>query len=299
MATFSPKPLPTIGVDKFTYFPLVTELTTGSVYSQGTTLPGTVSVEITDTAGTANFDADNVAYESAAYTENGGFTLTNASIPPDVAAEWRGMPRMAGAYVQRGVSRDAYFGVAWRVLISSGKHLYYKSFKGKFAFADAVGATTKPSSGAPTFKTSTATYSRLSRADEMQFAYIMEDNIEPLLGISVAEFEEKWFTDGNYCPPIITDVTVAIAPTTFSGAAGAIETFTATVTGTVDDVGGAGVAAMPQAVNWSVSPAQTDGTTITSAGVLTIGTGAARTFDVIAESAVDRLATATAVVTVT
>ena len=56
------KPLPTIGVDKYTFFKVLTDDSKGTTYGEPYTLKGTVQISPTDNGGEDTFDADNGAY---------------------------------------------------------------------------------------------------------------------------------------------------------------------------------------------------------------------------------------------
>ena len=57
------RPLPTIGVDKYTFFPLTADTAEALTYGEAITLQGTVEISPTDSGGSDVFDADNGAYE--------------------------------------------------------------------------------------------------------------------------------------------------------------------------------------------------------------------------------------------
>ena len=82
MSKFS-KPLPTIGVDKYTFFPLTSDAAEGAEYGSPYSLKGTVEIAPTDEGGSDVFDADNGAYETSNYIEKIGHEITNADIPPE------------------------------------------------------------------------------------------------------------------------------------------------------------------------------------------------------------------------
>ena len=85
------RPLPTIGVDKYTFFPLTEDTAESLTYGTAVALPGTVEIAPTDTGGSDVFDADNGAYCTETYIEKMGHDITNADIPPEVDAMWRGI----------------------------------------------------------------------------------------------------------------------------------------------------------------------------------------------------------------
>ena len=85
------KPLPTIGVDKYTFFALMSDTESGAQYGDAYNLKGTVEIAPTDAGGADVFDADNGAYETASYIEKLGHDITNADIAPEVDAMWRGL----------------------------------------------------------------------------------------------------------------------------------------------------------------------------------------------------------------
>lgn len=212
------KPMPRIGVDKYTFFKLTTDSAAGMKYGTGTTLPGTVEIAPTDAGGTDNFDADNIAYVIEAYTETLGHDITNADIPATVEAEWRGKTAADnGAFIMTGEQKLTYFGVAWRLLKADGTHRYVKYFKGVYSFGAAVGATTKPSTGASDKQTAQATYSATAtdyqNADGEGYKYMYIDEADVttnLIGTGegkyadLAAFEAAWFSD----MAVGTDITI-------------------------------------------------------------------------------------------
>lgn len=85
------KPLPTIGVDKYTFFNVVSDDENGTVYGEGINLKGIVEIAPTDAGGSDTFDADNGAYETASYISlaedgvvTGAPTIGGASINKNV-----------------------------------------------------------------------------------------------------------------------------------------------------------------------------------------------------------------------
>lgn len=193
------KPLPTIGVDKYTFFKLTSDTGEGAVYGEANSLAGTVEISPTDTGGSDVFDADNGAYESSAYIEKIGHDITNADIPPEVDAMWRGIERKNGVVEVGSDINTVYFGVAWRVLKSDGSYRYVRYYKGSYSFASNVGGKTKPSSGNIDRQTAKASYTALQRdCDNKYYAYFDEADLPS--GTTKDEFEAKWFTDMNYYP---------------------------------------------------------------------------------------------------
>ena len=96
MAKTNRKPLPTIGVDKYTFFPLTSDTAEGAEYGEAYSLRGTVEIAPSDSGGSDVFDADNGAYVTDTYVENIGHDITNADIPPEVDAMWRGLEMKNG-----------------------------------------------------------------------------------------------------------------------------------------------------------------------------------------------------------
>ena len=90
------KPLPTIGVDKYTFFAVKTDTSEGATYGDPYNLRGTVEIAPTDAGGSDVFDADNGAYETSNYIEKLGHDITNADIPPEVDSMWRGLTQKDG-----------------------------------------------------------------------------------------------------------------------------------------------------------------------------------------------------------
>lgn len=199
MATTS-KPMPTIGVDKYTFFKVLTDTEDGTTYDTAQSLPGTVEIAPTDTAGSDVFDADNGAYVTESYVEKMGHDLTNADIPPAVDMLWRGQTLNKGVAEVSGADSAPYFGVAWRITKAGDKHRYVRYYKGKYSFASSVGGKTKPSSGAAEKQTATANYTAVQRdSDGLYYGYIDEEQVEEL-GVDISTFEEKWFSDLSYYP---------------------------------------------------------------------------------------------------
>ena len=141
------KPLPTIGVDKYTFFNVISDTLEGAEYGEAYNLKGTVEIAPTDTGGSDVFDADNGAYETASYIEKIGHDITNADIPPEVDAMWRGVERKMGVVEVGNDTKTVYFGVAWRILKSDGSYRYVRYYKGSYSFASNLGGKTKPSGG--------------------------------------------------------------------------------------------------------------------------------------------------------
>lgn len=193
------KPLPTIGVDKYTFFNVISDTAEGITYGEAVSLKGVVEIAPTDAGGSDIFDADNGAYEAASYIEKIGHEITNADIPPEVDAAWRGITPKNGIVEVGNDTKTVYFGVAWRILKSDGTYRYVRYYKGAYSFASNVGGRTKPSSGSPEKQTAKATYSAVQReCDGMYYAYFDESDLPS--GITKETFEENWFSDLTYYP---------------------------------------------------------------------------------------------------
>lgn len=193
------KPLPTIGVDKYTFFNVISDTAEGITYGEAVSLKGVVEIAPTDAGGSDIFDADNGAYEAASYIEKIGHEITNADIPPEVDAAWRGITPKNGIVEVGNDTKTVYFGVAWRILKSDGTYRYVRYYKGAYSFASNVGGRTKPSSGSPEKQTAKATYSAVQReSDGMYYAYFDESDLPS--GITKEIFEENWFSDLTYYP---------------------------------------------------------------------------------------------------
>lgn len=193
------KPLPTIGVDKYTFFKVLTDTEEGTTYDTPYSLKGTVEISPTDNGGEDVFDADNGAYEIETYLENIGHEIENADIPPEVDALWRGLTLSDGAVLVSKVVTRTYFGVAWRILKSDGTYRYVKYFKGSYSFASNVGGKTKPSSGSAEKQTAKATFAAVHReSDDNIYMYVDQSDIESSEEYeSLEEFEAAWFSDMN------------------------------------------------------------------------------------------------------
>ncbi len=193
------KPLPTIGVSRYTFFPVETDTKEGTTYGEAVSLPGTTEIAPTDTGGNEVFDADDGAYESVAYLESIGHELTNADVPPYVDAMWRGLKQEENGMVTVSDTKTPYFGVAWRVKKSDGSYRYVRYYKGSYAFASNVGGQTQPSTGAPEFQTASATYTAVKRdSDGAYYTYIDESDFPE--GVTREGFEAEWFSDMEYKP---------------------------------------------------------------------------------------------------
>ncbi len=195
------KPLPTIGVDKYTFFNVVSDDASGAVYGEGVTLKGLVEIAPTDAGGSETFDADNGAYETTSYIEKIGHEITNADIPPEVDAIWRGLDMAKGVVEVGNDTKTVYFGVAWRVLKSDGSYRYVRYYKGSYSFASNVGGKTRPSSGSVDNQTAKATYTAVQRDyDNNYYAYVDESDLPE--GVTKETLEEKWFSDLNWYPSV-------------------------------------------------------------------------------------------------
>ncbi|MCC8160202.1 MAG: hypothetical protein LIO53_02615 [Oscillospiraceae bacterium] len=193
------KPLPTIGVDNYTFFELISDESGGAEYGEAYSLRGTVEISPTDAGGSEVFDADNGAYETSSYIEKIGHDITNADIPPEVDALWRGIERKNGVVEVGNDTKTVYFGVAWRILKSDGSYRYVRYYKGSYSFASNVGGKTKPSSGSIDKQTAKATYTAVQRDyDNNYYAYFDESDLPDT--VTREELEEQWFSDMNYYP---------------------------------------------------------------------------------------------------
>lgn len=197
MAETTKRPMPTIGVDKYTFFAITADSAEALTYGQAYSVPGTVEIAPTDSGGSDIFDADNGAYITESYIEKLGHDITNADITPEIDALWRGLEAKNGAVLISGVDKTVYFGVAWRILKADDTYRYVKYFKGAYSFASNVGGKTKPSSGAADKQTAKATYSAVqTECGNYKYMYIDEaDALENETYKTREEFEAAWFGD--------------------------------------------------------------------------------------------------------
>lgn len=192
------RPMPSIGVSDYTFFPVKSDTKTGTEYGEAVVLPGTVEIKPTDNGGVSKFDADNGAYISNSYIEKMGHDITNADIPPEVDAMWRGMKNVNGMVSVSGITKTPYFGVAWRVLKADATYRYVRYLKGSYSFASHVGAKTKPSDGDPDYQTAEATFTAVQRiSDGNYYQYIDETSLSEG---DKAVIAEKWFSDMSWMP---------------------------------------------------------------------------------------------------
>lgn len=193
------KPLPTIGVDKYTVFKMKEDTQNETTYDAAVEIPGTVEISPTDSGGSDVFDADNGAYDVCSYIEKIGHEITNADITPEIDAMLRGAELKNGVLEIGNDSKSVYFGVAWRILKSDGTYRYIRYYKGVYSFASNVGGKTKPSEGAPERQTAKATYTAAQRmSDGKYYAYIDEEQF--ITYMTKEAFEEKWFSDLSFYP---------------------------------------------------------------------------------------------------
>nr|DAZ26026.1 MAG TPA: tail tube protein [Caudoviricetes sp.] len=198
------KPLPTIGVDRYTFFKLETDTAEKPIYGEPYTLKGLVEIAPTDSGGSEPFEADNGIYEVSSYIEKIGHDITNADIPPEVDAIWRGLEQKNGLTEVDTNIKTVYFATAWRLLKSDNTYRYVRYYKGAYSFASNVGGKTKKMSGAPEKQTAKATYTAVQRdCDNKYYAYIDEADLPA--DMTRVEFEEKWFTDVNWYPNSIPE----------------------------------------------------------------------------------------------
>ena len=202
MATATKKTLPTIGVDKYTFFKVETDTAEATTYGDAQLLRGIVEIAPTDNGGSDVFDADNGAYVTTNYIEKMGHEITNADIPPEVDAAWRGLTLKNGGVEIGNDIKTVYFGVAWRIKKADGTYRYVRYYKGSYAFASNVGGKTQPSTGAPENQTAKATFTAVQRDSDGQYLYYIDETDLPQ-GVTKATLEEKWFTDMSYYPTAV------------------------------------------------------------------------------------------------
>ena len=199
------RPLPTIGVDKYTFFPVTADTEETLTYGTAVSLPGIVEISPTDAGGSDVFDADNGAYCSESYIEKLGHEITTADIPPEVDAMWRGIEMKDGLVRVTNTVGTKYFGVAWRILKPDNKYRYVRYLKGSYSFASNVGGKTKPSQGASEKQTAKATYTAVQTANSnCYYEYIDEDNFPK--DLTREAFEAEWFKSPTYTPatPVVS-----------------------------------------------------------------------------------------------
>lgn len=199
------KPLPTIGVDRYTFFKLLTDTAAGATYDSAYLFPGMVEIAPTDSGGSEPFEADNGIYEVSSYIEKIGHDITNADIPPEVDAMWRGLEQKDGLLEVGNETKTVHFGVAWRILKSDGTYRYIRHYKGVYSFASNVGGKTQKMTGAPEKQTAKANFTSMQRDFDGNYYAVIDENALPE-GVTKQLLEEKWFTDLNWYPGTTTVV---------------------------------------------------------------------------------------------
>lgn len=203
-ATKTTKPLPTMGIDMYTIFPLTKDPAEEgkATYGQAVSLPGITEIAPTDESGNAVFDADNGAYVSVPYVNNRGHELTTADIPAWAEAMLRGLSSEDGLVEVTDEVKAPYFGCAWRVMKPNGVYRLVRYYKGTYSFASAVGGQTNPSTGEPNFQTATATYTAVKRdSDGGVYGYLDLDALPE--GVEAATATEGWFKSMDYKPEAV------------------------------------------------------------------------------------------------
>ncbi len=207
MNTITSKPMPRIGVDKYTIFKLEDDGVTTpgkATYGEAVQIPGTVEIAPTDSGSTDVFDADNGAYLVEDVLEKLGHEITNADIPPEIDAMMRGLEVVDGGVEVGKVTNAPYFATAWRVTKADGTFRLVRYYKGKYGFASAVGGKTKPSEGAAEKQTAVATYTAAARDCDDKYYYYIDTASLPE-GVTVETALEKWFSDPNWYPTTVTE----------------------------------------------------------------------------------------------
>lgn len=194
------KPLPIIGVDMYHFAKVLTDVKgTGTTYDTPVSLPGTVEIAPTDSGNISTFDADNGVYVSTPYIEKMGHDITNADIPPEIDAMWRGLELKDNGVEYSGTAEVPKFMAMWRVLKAEGGFRYIRYYKGTYSFASNVGAKTKPSSGSVDHQTAKATFTAELRISDGKYYYYVDDDNLPE-GVTKEMIAEKWFTEPNWYP---------------------------------------------------------------------------------------------------
>ncbi len=194
------KPLPIIGVDMYHFAKVLTDVKgTGTTYDTPVSLPGTVEIAPTDSGNISTFDADNGVYASTPYIEKMGHDITNADIPPEIDAMWRGLELKDNGVEYSGTAEVPKFMAMWRVLKAEGGFRYIRYYKGTYSFASNVGAKTKPSSGSVDHQTAKATFTAEPRISDGKYYYYVDDDNLPE-GVTKEMIAEKWFTEPNWYP---------------------------------------------------------------------------------------------------
>ena len=199
--------MPTIGCDKYTFFPMLSDdaSTKTATYGAAVSLPGLVQISPTDEGGSQTFDADNGAYIVTPYIQGIGHTLTVADVPPEVDAKWRGLTLKNGGVEVNNNVKMTYFGCAYRIMKADGNYRYFRAYKGVYSFASNVGGTTKASDGAPEMQTCEVTYKQAMReSDGCYYWYVDSETSESgavtINGVAQETFEESFFSDLSYNP---------------------------------------------------------------------------------------------------
>lgn len=198
-------PRTTIGVSNYTFWEMDDDSKAGNAttYKEPFSLTGTVEIVPTDAGATSTFDADNGPYEVDSYIEKMGHDITNADIPPEVDALWRGANLIDGGveFEKDTAAKAPYFAVAWAILKGDGSYRLVRYYKGKFGFASNVGGKTKLSEGAPEHQTATANYSAVFRDSDNKGFYYLDTNTLPE-NVTQEQAMENWFTNPNWYPSI-------------------------------------------------------------------------------------------------
>jgi len=186
------QPLPTIGVDKFYFAPLIKDEPDGTIeYGESVRVPGLVHITFKPNSVSDTFYADNGPYTSAAQTGDITVDVDQADIPLALRAMWYGQKYEHGV-LEEGQINPIEMGVGYRVKKSNGSHRNIWLHKGKAILPD-EDAVTQGSS--VNFQTSKITIKCSMLVANGKYRRVVDDDSKDLAeGVNAETIEKHWFT---------------------------------------------------------------------------------------------------------
>ena len=179
-----------IGVEGLTIYPLTADSESELTYGSGTSVPGTVNIDISPATNSNTLYADNLAYETAVALGEISVTIELADLPKAVQAVLLGhtVDTTTGELICKASDVAPYVGIAFKALKGNGACRYVKLCKGRFSDSDDSYST---KTDTPEFQTQSITGTFIARQNDKQWKRTIDsDDSDSGASATIA----GWFT---------------------------------------------------------------------------------------------------------
>ena len=189
--------VPLIGVDKFHYAIITSDLVADTLYETSVAVPNVNQANIAFNGTSGTFFADNGPAVVSSQIGEVEVEIIVGDLPPEDYAKLVGAKRVNGkiSYNKNDIAPDC--AVAFRFLKSDGSYRYMWLLKGKFTHPD---QNAESKSDSVNFQPQTLNFKGVARLSDGNVYFRVDDNDADLPEPAQAVIATEFFTDPDYVP---------------------------------------------------------------------------------------------------